>query len=562
MKSVLWLICIVLFFSTGCVAPQTKIVYEAASRKVDRDVASTSAYTTKGLCGGLPRVTSVKAAPGFCLGLLDSGEGLVKPRYALQIDESRILLTDMGGWNPHKGSIYLLTLKNGAWSRTLLLSLKNTPTDKKCILNGTQQVIIGPGQLVYVTSTECVATLDPKSKDLAQSLKIRLSNLPTDGLHAAKIIVFDAEGNMYMNVGSRTDNCENETSEICQETRGFDGRGVIRKYRPLGNGDYDSQHTIFAEGQRNSLGLHWDEKSQSLWTVENARDYINRVDTRLNGEEHPSDEFNIIRERAVLDWPYCYDAGVASPEFPYTDCTQYQKPFLLFPAHSAPLSLLMYTGKLFPPWYQNRLLISFHGYESYGHRIVTYKRDNDLQPVGEPLSVVYDWDRKPSQKVGSPAGITQALDGSVLIVEDNSQKVLKLFYNEKDGNGSPVAELKVGTAKRNDDELQKEFLRAQKKRQDAFTLKLKQQDVPLFTQIQDKVLNQNCTICHGGMNYPGMQILMYDDIGNYKKLKDHLLARVKGDGVPQMPPSGLPEKTKAELIQLIEKWVSVGSPAP
>ncbi len=527
-----------------------------------RKSASVSGYVTSGLCAGLPRVTSVKTAPGFCLGVLDAGLGLVKPRYALQIDARRILLTEMGGWNANLGQIYLLTLTNNKWERTSLLNARNASPETKCLLNLTHQLVKSPDGLIYLTSAECVASLDPSNEHLLDNLKIRMAHLPTDGLHNLKAITFDPQGNIYMNVGSRTDNCENETTDVCADTQGLEGRGVIRKYEKLPDGSYDTHHSIYSSGQRNSMALYWDDKNSELWTGENSRDYINRVDTNINGLEHPGDEFNVVRQHAQLDWPYCYDFGTPSPEFGKADCTKFQKPNLLFPAHSAPLSFLMYTGTLFPTWYQNRLLISFHGNQDYGHRIVAYKRNDQLQPVGEPLSLVYGWDAKGSQAVGSPVGLTQAADGSVLIVEDNSQKVLKLSYDATDGNGTAVAELKTGTDKADDSELMQAFLRTQKKRQDVFQKKLTGPSVSLFTQIQNKVIDQNCVACHGGLRYPGLQILMYDDIGNYKKLKDQILARIKGDGVPRMPPYGLPETLKAQLIDLVERWNTAGRPPP
>ncbi len=69
-------------------------------------------------------------------------------------------------------------------------------------------------------------------------------------------------------------------------------------------------------------------------------------------------------------------------------------------------------------------------------------------------------------------------------------------------------------------------------------------------------------MCHGGLNYPGVQLLKYDDVGNYKKLKEQLWARLIGRGIPMMPPSGLPEEHKIELLQLVKAWMDAGSPAP
>lgn len=525
-----------------------------------RKEANLSVYKTSGVCNGLPRVQGVSLAPGFCLGVVDTGEGLVKPRFALQLDPTHLLLVDMGGWNANRGQLHMLTLTNKKWVRTPLLNSAALPADKKCILDRPHQLIKGPNDEIYLTSVQCIATLKPLEKNIVDSIQIKVNGLPTDGLHPLKSIVFDGTGNMYMNVGSITDNCEMETSDTCAE---LENRALIRKYIRLPDGSYDNNYVVFARGQRNSMGLYWDEKNQALWTAENSRDYIERKNSQLNGQEKPADEFNILTENTVLDWPYCYDQSLVSPEWPKADCGKYKAPQLLFPAHSAPLTLMMYTGSLFPPWYMNRLFVTLHGYKSYGHRIVTYKRNDQLQPVGEPLSIVYGWDAKAGgQMVGAPVGITQGLDGSVFIVEDTSAKVLQLYYNASEGNGTPVAELKVGNLKQDQSQLAVDFKRAEDKRKVAFDAKLAKPSVPLFTQIQSKLLDQHCARCHAGITYPGMQILKYDDVGNYKKLKDVLMPLLTGNGLPQMPLGGLPEESKDQLMALVQQWLDAGSPAP
>ena len=527
-----------------------------AKRKISNEL---SVYRTQGLCNGLPRVQEVNLAPGFCLGLVDSGEGLGKPRYALQLDPTRILLVDMGGWTANTGRLYMLTKSGRAWSRSELLTPAMLGENEKCLLDRPFQPIRGPGGKLYLTAASCVGTIDPLSANVASSVRIILRDLPDDGLHSLKAIAFDPAGNMYMNVGSVSDNCEMETSDTCEE---LENRALIRKYAPDTSGGYGA-FTVFARGQRNSMALHWDTLNGMLWAGENSRDYIERKEAQLNGEEKPSDEFNIISEGANLDWPYCYDNGQKSPEFPNAVCSQYQDPHLLFPAHSAPLSFLKYTGTLFPPFYRDRLLVTFHGYRAYGHRIVTYEKNERGEPTGDPLSVVYGWDANTEGRmVGAPVGITQGLDGSVFIVEDTPKKVLQLYYNASEGNGTPVAELSVGSVQQDQSAVARGFRRAEERRRVAFVEKLEQENVPLFTQIQSRILDQHCARCHAGVTYPGMQILRYDDIGNYKKLKDMLMPLLTGDGLPQMPLGGLPEESREELIGLVQRWLDAGSPEP
>ena len=62
-------------------------------------------------------------------------------------------------------------------------------------------------------------------------------------------------------------------------------------------------------------------------------------------------------------------------------------------------------------------------------------------PVGKPLSIVYGWDKNPPQFAGNPVGLSEMADGSVLVVEDNTRKVLRLFYDARLGDGKPIDEI-------------------------------------------------------------------------------------------------------------------------
>ena len=58
---------------------------------------------------------------------------------------------------------------------------------------------------------------------------------------------------------------------------------------------------------------------------------------------------NLIEDGARYGWPYCYDDGKPSPEYPAAQCADFRAPLVLLPRHAAPLGMTYYSGALLPP---------------------------------------------------------------------------------------------------------------------------------------------------------------------------------------------------------------------
>jgi cytochrome c5 len=209
---------------------------------------------------------------------------------------------------------------------------------------------------------------------------------------------------------------------------------------------------------------------------------------------------------------------------------------------------MFYQGSTFPEWYKGRMLASLHGFEAKGHRIVAFKRDTNGLPTGTPQSVVYGWDTRGEQKYGSPVGLTEMPDGSIIIIEDLNKKVLRLAYDPSLGDGKPVVSPL---------EISEEENRRLKLLQ-----KMSSGNPGPFTKFQAKVIDTSCYICHGGTNAPGIQLLRYDDVGNEEKIlkankAKELFSMVSGvQGYPTMPPQGFTnDAEKAEAVNLLKLWI-------
>lgn len=376
-------------------------------------------------CGGFPQL-EVATPPGFCAAVI--ADGFKFPRGIQPLPNGDIVVVDMRNWEPNRGSIWLLKPAAGKYERLRLLGGLDRP-------NG---ITLGPDGLLYVGLVHRIIRFDPRKPEVVEDViggQSGVAPLPGLGRHLLTTMRFDAQGDLYVNVGSASDHCEDEKgnaplpSQRCAEAEGPQALGVIRKYKMRWPQGTVVSWENYASGLRNSMALALHPVSGALWQADNGRDAIQAAMPKLaNDNELPHDELNLVRRGANYGWPYCYDDNRTSPEYPSAVCSKYEAPARLLPAHAAPLGMTFYTAARYPALYKNSLIIGFHGYREHGHRLVALLPDNKGQPLGKMVELIGDWGHKDKQSMGAPVDIKQGPDGNVYLVEDRTGRVVRLQY--------------------------------------------------------------------------------------------------------------------------------------
>ncbi len=372
-------------------------------------------YATSGDCDGFPAV-ALSTAPGLCVGLVAENLGHARGVATIGAD---VFVVDMAAWESHKGRLLKLA-DNGRHAPEVVLHDLWQPN----------AVVRGPGRTLYVGITGQVLQIDPYAADPGKSARVIVDGLPTTGRHPVPSLAVGADGALFVNVGSFSDNCRvagkaPDPKAACPETTETPPRGSILRFPAREATWHANEQAPYARGLRNSMAMAVLPDGRLAVGV-NSRDNINRGDPSLSDAALPHDLLVALQPGGDYGWPYCYDQHVASPEYPGYDCAARLGPDVLLPAHSAPLGMLLYRGDRLPGL-AGKLVIGYHGYRATGHRLVAVSLGADGRPTGTPAELAWDWEQRDGgHPQGSPVGLVQADDGSVLVAEDHSGTLLRL----------------------------------------------------------------------------------------------------------------------------------------
>ena len=279
--------------------------------------------------------------------------------------------------------------------------------------------------------------------------------------HIANTLAFDDAGNMYVNFGSITDNCQEEDRTPlspgqypCPELAEHAG---IWKFDANKINQTQKDGVRYATGLRDGIAMDWNHATNSLFVVQHGRDDMHRIWPSLYSEWEstvlPAEEFFEIKEGAHGGWPYYYydqlqNKRMVSPEYREVDLkvkvNKLTEPIIGFPGHWAPNDLFFYTGDQFPVRYKNGAFISFIG----GGRRAPYPTNGFIVcfvpyvngEFSKSFEIFADGFIGESYNDGMgrsayrPMGIAMGPDGSLYVSEMIKGKTWRIMYRgDKDG---------------------------------------------------------------------------------------------------------------------------------
>jgi len=234
---------------------------------------------------------------------------------------------------------------------------------------------------------------------------------PSEGYHGWKYIAFGPDGWLYVPVGAPCNICEPDP----------DRYALISRFKPDGSG-----YEVFARGIRNTVGFDWDPRTGELWFNDHGRDMM--------GDDMPSCELDHAPRAGMhFGFPYCHQGDTPDPEFGgKRKCAEFTPPALKQGGHVAPDGLKFYTGKMFPPEYENRIFIAQHGSwnrsKKSGYRVIMVTlKDNKVDQ-----SEVFAEGWMENERVwGRPVDLLVLPDGSLLISDDYANVVYRVTYRSR-----------------------------------------------------------------------------------------------------------------------------------
>jgi glucose/arabinose dehydrogenase len=177
---------------------------------------------------------------------------------------------------------------------------------------------------------------------------------------------------------------------------------------------------------RNAVDLAVLPESGVLVTSVNERDGL--------GDDLPPDYLTRVTQDGFYGWPWFYIGNHPDPRHLHEHDELADRvliPDLLIQPHSAPLGIMVYTGRQFPGEYRGDVFVALHG--SWNRAIRTgYKLIRVRMKDGTPTGIYEDFlvgFLTPNGDVwGRPVGVTVAGDGALIMSDDATGTLWRIAY--------------------------------------------------------------------------------------------------------------------------------------
>jgi len=232
--------------------------------------------------------------------------------------------------------------------------------------------------------------------------------LPTETHHGWRYIKFGPDGKLYIAIGAPCNVCLEEDERFA----------TICRMDPDG-----SNFEVVHSGIRNSVGFDWHPETGMLWFTDNGRDWW--------GDDLPACELNVAAEDFNhYGFPFCHQGDLPDDDFGTEhSCDEFKAPALLLGPHVAPLGIAFLYHADVPSAFRDKLLIAEHG--SWNRSIPIGYRVS-MTSVREAQTGKYEifaegW-LDGENKKGRPVDVSLYTDGSILLSDDFSHRIYRIYY--------------------------------------------------------------------------------------------------------------------------------------
>ena len=266
-------------------------------------------------------------------------------------------------------------------------------------------------------------------------------------------LAIDARGNLIVNIGAVSDGCQaNEVPNApgrdpCPELETSGGIWSFKTDRP---NQTIKDGVRIATGLHNAVALTVSPHDSLVYAASHDRDALHDLWPSLYSFDEsatlPAEELvRIATTRADFGWPYCYydylkAVRVLAPEYggnkqSTARCDRLIQPLVAFPAHWSPMSILFYTGTMFPAAYRTGAFIAFHGSANRaplpqeGYHIAFLQFNGELAGDYEIFAKGFAGGMaSPQGAAHRPVGLAQGPDGALYVSDDKGGRIWKITY--------------------------------------------------------------------------------------------------------------------------------------
>jgi glucose/arabinose dehydrogenase/mono/diheme cytochrome c family protein len=283
--------------------------------------------------------------------------------------------------------------------------------------------------------------------------EVVVSGLPLTGDHPMHPFKIDAQGALYVDLGSATNACQRQNripnSPGTQPCTELETRAGIWRYDANRTGQQFSPAERFATGLRNGEGIAFDSAGR-MFATQHGRDQLREnwpaLYTAEQGENEPAEELVQLERGADYGWPYCYfdlsrQKRVLAPEYggdgkAIGPCAEKRAPVAAFPAHWAPNDLAIYDGQQFPAPYRGGAFIAFHGSWNrapapQGGYNVVFQPLADGKPSGNYVVFADGFAgvvKEPGRAAHRPSGLAVGPDGALYVSDDQRGRIWRIVF--------------------------------------------------------------------------------------------------------------------------------------